>query len=79
MQVARPGPKAPCSGPIPGEFSLLSLGACVVGDETKTFYVEFQPISDNFIPEAMAVSKFDLHRLKATGQMPAHAMAQFAN
>lgn len=66
------------SGPIPGEFSLLSLGACVVGDETKTFYLEFQPISDDFIPEALAVSRFDLQRLKASGQMPAHAMAHFA-
>jgi DNA polymerase III epsilon subunit-like protein len=66
------------SGPIPGEYSMLSIGACVVKDRAKTFYVELQPINDNYIPEALAVSKFDLERLKTTGQPAAVAIAQFA-
>jgi len=31
------------SGAIPGEFSLLSIGACHVDDEALTFYCELQP------------------------------------
>jgi len=41
------------SGPIPGEFSLLALGACVVNEEDKQIYLEFQPTSSNFDPKAM--------------------------
>lgn len=38
-----------CSGPIPGEYSMLSLGACVVGYEDNknndyTLYLEIQPL-----------------------------------
>ena len=32
------------SGPIPVEFSLLSLGACIVGNTSKTFYAEIKPL-----------------------------------
>jgi hypothetical protein len=44
-------------GPIPGDYSLVSFGAVLV-DETldKTFYGRCKPISDRFIPEALAVS-----------------------
>lgn len=41
------------SGPIPGEFSMLSLGACIVGDTGNTFYAELKPINDNFIKRAV--------------------------
>jgi hypothetical protein len=35
------------SGPIPGEFSMLSLGACLVGQPTTSFYVELKLITPN--------------------------------
>jgi len=44
------------SGPIPGEYSMLSLGACVVENPTKTFYIEFKPINKNFIERAMSIN-----------------------
>ena len=46
-------------GPIPGDYSMVSVGAVVVepGLE-RTFYGELRPISENFIPEALAVSGF---------------------
>jgi len=46
-------------GPIPGDYSMISFGAVIV-DETldKTFYGELRPISDQWIPEALAVSCF---------------------
>jgi ribonuclease T len=43
------------SGPTPGQYSLLSIGACTPGGSRQTFYVELQPDSDVFTPEAMEV------------------------
>lgn len=44
-------------GPIPGDYSMISFGAVLVeGALDKTFYGRLKPISDNFIPEALAVS-----------------------
>ena len=65
------------SGPIPGRYSMLSLGACAVDEPELSFYVEFQPISAEFVPEAMKVSAFDLEKLKKTGTAPTQAMADF--
>lgn len=65
------------SGPIPGEYSMLSLGACVVGDTSKTFYVEFRPISEKYVKQALEVSKFSLEELNVRGVEPAKAMKDF--
>lgn len=44
-------------GPIPGDYSMISFGAVLVDDTLdKTFYGKLKPISDKFIPEALAVS-----------------------
>lgn len=44
-------------GPIPGDYSMISLGAVVVMAGLKrTFYAQFKPISDRWVPEALAVS-----------------------
>jgi|ERR1041384_6096774 DNA polymerase III epsilon subunit-like protein len=67
------------SGPIPGKFSMLSLGACVVGRPQEGFYVEFKPISKDFVPDALKVSGFDLGRLEKEGQAPQTAMGEFRN
>jgi DNA polymerase III epsilon subunit-like protein len=66
------------SGPIPGEYSLLAIGACVVGTPEDTFYVELTPITSNAVPEALAVARLDPARLAAEGAEPAQAMADFA-
>ncbi len=65
------------SGPIPGRYSMLSLGACAVDEPNLSFYVEFQPISADFVPEAMSISGFDLEQLKKTGTAPTQAMSEF--
>ncbi|QJT04946.1 exonuclease [Streptomyces asoensis] len=75
-------------GPIPGPYSLLSLGAAVAGrqdadgftaaDATRqTFYCELRPISDEFVPEALVVSGLDRDRLVVEGLEPALALARF--
>jgi DNA polymerase III epsilon subunit-like protein len=65
------------AGPIPATYSLLSLGAVVVSEPTQHFYVEFQPINDNAVPEALAVSGFTLMELEKQGEVPATAMQRF--
>lgn len=46
-------------GPIPGDYSMICFGAVIVEPELKrTFYGRLKPISDKFIPEALAVSGF---------------------
>lgn len=44
-------------GPIPGDYSMISFGAVLVNEKLdKTFYGQLKPITDKFIPEALAVS-----------------------
>src|SRR3954470_4564737 len=65
------------SGPIPGEYSMLSLGACVVGGDGDWFYVEVKPLNENAVPEALKVSGFDLAKLAKTGEKAEDALARF--
>ncbi|MCI5058464.1 MAG: 3'-5' exoribonuclease [Flavobacteriales bacterium] len=66
-------------GPIPGDYSMISLGAVVV-DETldKTFYKQIKPISDQYIPEALNVSGHSRAETM-TFEDPELAMKDFAN
>ncbi len=65
------------SGPIPGAYSMLSLGACLVDDTEESFYVELKPISLAFVPDAMKVSGLNLDRLQEIGEFPEKAMLAF--
>jgi DNA polymerase III epsilon subunit-like protein len=66
------------SGPIPGEYSLLAIGACVVGNPEKSFYAELKPISSKFVPDALKVSGLNLDKLGRDGIEPEQAMKSFA-
>jgi hypothetical protein len=65
------------AGPIPGEYSLLSIGACVVDDPAKTFSCELKPINRNADPKAPEVSGLSLDELAKNGLEPAEAMRAF--
>src|SRR4051794_30263931 len=67
------------AGPIPGEFSLLSIGACAVDDVSRTFACELRPINNNADPNALRVSGLSLETLAATGLDPQQAMKRFAD
>jgi hypothetical protein len=44
-------------GPIPGKYSMVSLGAVVVEPSlSRTFYGRTRPISESWLPDALAVS-----------------------
>jgi ribonuclease T len=66
------------SGPIPGEYSLLSIGASVIGNPNSRFYVELQPISDKVLPEALAVSGLSMKELETRGEIPQAALKKFS-
>jgi hypothetical protein len=64
-------------GPIPGDYSMVCFGAVVVepGLE-RTFYGQLRPISDRFVPEALAVSGFTREETMAFPE-PAGVMGSF--
>jgi ribonuclease T len=66
------------AGPIPGEFSMLSIGACLVADPTVTFECQLKPINDNADQAALEVTGLSLERLYETGQDSQAAMTSFA-
>tara|TARA_R110002096_G_scaffold44526_13_gene120622 strand:- start:241646 stop:241888 length:243 start_codon:yes stop_codon:yes gene_type:complete len=46
-------------GPIAGDYSMVCFGAIIVEPQlSRTFYGKLRPISENWIPEALAVSGF---------------------
>jgi hypothetical protein len=73
-------------GPIPGPYSMSSIGVAVAGrfgrtfeafdPGERTFYRELRPISDEFVPAAAAVSGLDRDRLRRDGADPATAMTE---
>ena len=65
-------------GPIPGTYSMIALGMAVVGQPDLSFYTELKPISDRYVPEALAVSGLDRERLKREAPEAQSAMAAAA-
>lgn len=65
------------SGPIPGEYSLLSIGACLVADPATAIYLELRPSSTTHDPESLAVSGLDVDKLARDGLDPRQAMQKF--
>jgi len=65
-------------GPIPGPYSMISLGMAVVGRPELVFYTEIRPISDDYVPEALAVSGLDRERLLREAPAATEAMAAAA-
>jgi hypothetical protein len=85
-------------GPIPGPYSMISVGVAVAGRRgavpppggparpdfapaslgEQTFYRELRPISDDFVPEPLAVSGLDRERLVRDGADPATAMRELS-
>lgn len=59
-------------GPIPGDYSMISFGAVIVEPAlNRTFYGRLRPISEKWMPEALAVSG---HTREETLQFPAAAL-----
>jgi len=64
-------------GPIPGDYSMICFGAVVVEQSlSKTFYGQLRPISERWIPDALAVSSFTREQTMAFPE-PEPVMRQF--
>ncbi len=64
-------------GPIPGDYSMISFGAVIVDESLdKTFYGQIKPISEKWIPEALAVSGHSREETLTFGE-PAQVMSDF--
>jgi DNA polymerase III alpha subunit (gram-positive type) len=64
-------------GPIPGDYSMICFGAVIVEPGlTKTFYSELKPISEKWIPEALAISGFSREKT-LTFADPSSVMLKF--
>jgi ribonuclease T len=66
-------------GATPGDYALLSIGACLVDDPETTFYVELQPEEKRITVEAIEVSKLSVDILRTMGEPPGRAMQDFAD
>src|SRR3954471_18913813 len=63
-------------GPAPAEFSMVCFGA-VIFDDDASFYGRTRPISEAFVPEALAVSGFTREQHKSFEE-PKAVMEDFA-
>ena len=64
-------------GPIPHKYSMVCFGAIVVEPTlSKTFYGETRPISDEWMPEALAISGFSREQ-HLTFDEPSEVMQNF--
>jgi hypothetical protein len=65
-------------GPIPNKYSMVCFGAVIVEPTlSKTFYGKVKPISNEWIPEALAVSGISRSEHENFGE-PKEVMLQFA-
>ena len=65
-------------GPIPGDYSMVSFGAVVVEPTlSRSFYGRLRPVSDRWIPEALAVSGHSREETLGFDD-PASVMTDFA-
>ena len=65
------------SGPIPGVYSLFSIGAVVVDRMDLTFYAELKPLNSNFVQKSLDVCGFSMMKQEKVGKDPEEAMNAF--
>ena len=75
-----------CTGPVPGLYDMISLGAVVVsrgaGGELELgepFYMELKPLSELEVLETRAIHGLDVDRLRSDGMARSLAMAQLTD
>ena len=65
------------AGPNPRDYAMLSIGACVVDQPGRSFYVELVPTTMDVVPSALAVSGLSMEALARDGVEPKAALLQF--
>lgn len=67
------------AGPVPSRYSMLAIGACLVDQPQKTFYIELKPLHDAAVPRALEIGGLTLEELRRTGVDAEEAMQRFAD
>lgn len=66
-------------GPIPGDYSMICLGAVIVEPELgRTFYGRLRPISEKYVPAALEISGFSREETLRFDE-PVEVMMAFRN
>ncbi len=65
------------AGPNPGDYALLSIGACTLDKPRQNFYIELKPTSFNYLTEALEVCGLSMEKLQETGAPVKEALQQF--
>jgi DNA polymerase III epsilon subunit-like protein len=66
------------AGPTPGDYAMISIGACPVDDPDRGFYVELKPDREASVESALKVSGLSMETLRVEGTDPQQAMEEFA-
>lgn len=66
------------SGLIPGDYSMLSIGAVDLKDD-REFYAELKPLNDKSMPGALEVCGFELEAQERLGSDPKQVMQDFCD
>lgn len=66
------------AGPTPGDYAMISIGACLIDDPDRGFYVELKPDRDAVVESALEVSGLKMETLAVEGTDPRAAMEEFA-
>ena len=66
------------AGPNPANYALLSIGACLIDEPHKNFYVELKPDREKFEPRALEITGLSMEVLKKEGMEPKKALLQFS-
>jgi transcriptional regulator with XRE-family HTH domain len=65
------------SGPMPPDYSILSIDACAVRNVRQSFYAELKPLNSNVVPEALAANGMNMEKSKEQGEDPQGATVRF--
>lgn len=66
------------AGPTPGGYAMLSIGACLVDEPSRGFYIELKPDRDAVVESALKVSGLSMDELREHGTEAGQAMREFA-
>jgi DNA polymerase III alpha subunit (gram-positive type) len=67
------------TGLIIGEDNIASIGACVVGNTSDSFYVELKPFTTKFRAESVQVCKLSIDYLEDNGEDIVVGLTRFYN
>jgi DNA polymerase III epsilon subunit-like protein len=67
------------NGPHPRDYSILSIGACLVNEPDETFYVELKPVTEKVNEKSLSISGLSMAALAEHGVEAGEAMQQFAD